>query len=62
MGSIITGCFSVFASASLHGIPIGIMSSALGLKTCVIAEAIKKCKSIIMKKKHNKILMIAKSK
>ena len=62
MGSIITRCFSVFASASLHGIPIGITSSALGLKTCVIAEAIKKCKSIIKKKKHNKILMRAKYK
>ena len=51
MGSIITRCFSVFASASLHGIPIGITSSALGLKTCVITEAIKKCNSIIKKKK-----------
>ena len=49
MGSIITGCFSVSDSASLRGIPIGITSSALGLKTCVIAEAIKKCKSIIKK-------------
>ena len=62
MGSIITGCFSVSASASFCGIPIGITSSALGLKTCIIAEAIKKCKFIIKKKKHDKILMPAKSK
>ena len=45
-------------------IPIGIASSAVGLKTCVITAAIKKYKSIIKKKKnkHDKIVLLAKSK
>ena len=30
--SAVTGCVSIFAFASLVGIPIGITSSALGLK------------------------------
>ena len=33
----ITGCISVFAFVSFSGIPIGIASSAIGLKVCVIA-------------------------
>ena len=51
-----------FWFASLVGIPIGIMSSAVGLKICAITAEIKKCKSIIKKKKHNKIILLAKSK
>ena len=49
---------------SLIGIPIRITSSAIGLKTCAIAEGIKKYKSIIKKKKkkHDKIVLLAKSK
>ena len=64
LGSTITGCVSIFAFASLVGIPIGIKSSAMGLKICTIAEAIKKCKSIIKKKekKHEKLVLLAKSK
>ena len=40
------------------------MSSAIGLKICVITTEINKYKSIIMKKKkkHVKIVMLAKSK
>ena len=39
-------------------------SSAIGLKNCTITVAIKKYKSIIMKKKkkHDKIVLLAKSK
>ena len=37
--STITECVSVSAFASLVGIPIGITSSAIGLKTCVITAA-----------------------
>ena len=40
--STITGCGSISAFASLIGIPIGITYSAVGLKNCVITEAIKK--------------------
>ena len=50
LGSAITGCVSIFAFTSLGGIPIGITSSAIELKTCVITVGIKKCKSIIKEK------------
>ena len=53
------GCISISAFASLLGIPIEITSSAIGLKTCAIAAEIK---SIIKKKKHDKIVLLAKSK
>ena len=39
--SPITRCVSIFAFVSLAGIPIGIRSSAIGLKIC-ITEEIKK--------------------
>ena len=38
------------------------MSSARGLKICAITAAIKKYKSIIKKNKHDKIVLLAKSK
>ena len=64
LGSTITGCVSLSAFASLPGIPIAITSSAIGLKICAITAAIKKYKSIInkKKKKHDKIVLLAKSK
>ena len=45
-------------------VKIGFGSSAVGLKICVITAGIKRYKSIIKKKKrkHNKILLLAKSK
>ena len=61
--STVTGCISISSSASLVGIPIWIKSSAIGLKICVITAGIKKYKSITKKKKkHDKILSLAKSK
>ena len=64
LASAITGCVSISASASFIDIPIGIMSSAIGWKICSITAWIKKYKSIIKKKKkkHNKIVLLAKSK
>ena len=64
LASTITGCISISAFSSLIGIPIGITSSAVGLKNCAIAAGIKKYKSIIKKKKkkHDKIILLAKSK
>ena len=52
--STVSGYVSVSAFASLLIIPIfiGIMSSAIGLKICVITAAIKKYQSIIMNKKN----------
>ena len=57
LASTITGCVSIPAFASLIGIAIGIISSA-------IAAGVKKHKSIIKKKKnkHDKIVLLAKSK
>ena len=43
LASTITGCTSISAFASLLGISIGITSSAIGLKICVITAGIKKC-------------------
>ena len=37
LASTITRCISVSAFASLLGIPIGIVSPAIGLKICAIA-------------------------
>ena len=64
LASVITGCILFFAFASLIGIPIWITSSALGLKICAITTGIKKYKSTIKdkKKKHDKIVLLAKSK
>ena len=61
--STITGWVSISAFASLVGIPIRVTSSATGLKICVIPAGIKKCKPINKKKKkkHDKILLTAKS-
>ena len=60
------GRIPISAFASLLGIPIGITnrSSTIGLKICAIAARIKKYKSINEenKKKHDKIVLLAKSK
>ena len=53
LASTITGCVSISAFASLVGIPIGITSSAIGLKICAITAEIKKYKSIIKKAWYN---------
>ena len=64
VASSITECISISVFASLIGIPIGITSSAKELKICAITAGIKKYKSIIKKKKkkHDKIVLLAKSK
>ena len=51
LASTITGCISISDFASLIDILIGITSSAIGLEICAITAGIKKCKSIIKKKK-----------
>ena len=64
LASTITGCISISAFVSLIGIPIGITSSAIGLKICAVTAGIKKYKLVIKKKKkkHDKIAFLAKSK
>ena len=53
----------VSAFASLDSIPVVITSSTVGLEICIITAGIEKYKSIIKekKKKHNKIILLAKS-
>ena len=48
--STVTGWVSIFAFASLVGIPMRITSTAVELKICVINAGIKKYESIIKKK------------
>ena len=62
--STVAECVSISHFASLVGIPIGITSPAVGLNICVITAGIEKYKSIIKKKKkkHGKIVLLAKSK
>ena len=48
--STLTGCISFSAFASIIRIPIGITSSAVGLKICAITAGIEKHNSIIIKK------------
>ena len=64
LASTITGCVSIPAFSSLIGIPIGIKSSAIGLKICAIAAGIKTYESTIKKKKkkHDKIVLLGNSK
>ena len=40
LASTITGCVSISAFASLIGIPVGITSSAIGLKICAIGAEV----------------------
>ena len=49
------------AFASLLGIPIGIISSAIGLNIYEITAEIKKYKSMIKKKTHDKIVFLVKT-
>ena len=60
----VPGCISISGFAFLVDIPIGVSSSAVGLKICAIAPRIKKNKSIIRKKrkKHNEIVLLANTK
>ena len=64
LASAMTGSILIAVFASLLGIHILITSSATGLKMYAIAAGIKMYKSIIKKwkKKHDKIVLLAKSK
>ena len=64
LASTITSCVSISAFASLVCAPVGITCSAVGLKICAITAGIKKYKFIMKKKKkkHDKIVLLGKSK
>ena len=53
LASPITTCVSNVLFASFFNIPIGIISSAIGLKICTITVGVKNYRSIIKKKKKN---------
>ena len=53
LASVVTACVLISAFASLVGIPIGITSSVVEFKICVITAGIKKHKSITKKMKKN---------
>ena len=62
--STVTECVSISAFASLVGVPIGIISSAIGLKICAITTGIENYKSVNKKKKkkHDKMISLSKFK
>ena len=64
LASAIASCISIAAFSSLIGIPVGITISAIGLKIFAKTAGIKTYKSITKKKKkkHDKIVLLAKSK
>ena len=49
--SAVSGCVSVSAFASWVGIPVGIVSSEVGIEICAVTAWIKKHKSVIKKMK-----------
>ena len=55
LASSVTGYVSIPGFASLVGIPVGIASSAVGLKISAITAGIKKYKSLIKKKEKRMI-------
>ena len=64
LDSTITGYVSISSLASLVCVPVGITSSAVGLKICAMTAGIKKYMSIIKKKKkkHDEIVLLGKTK
>ena len=55
LASMVTGCFSKSAFASLIGIPVVITSSGTRIKIWTINAVIKNYKSIIKERKRNMI-------
>ena len=60
----VLGCVSFFSFTSLVCVPIGITTSALGIKICAITASTEKHKSIMNKKKkdHDKVVLLGKDK
>ena len=60
LDSAVTGCILFSALAFLIDIPIGIIIYAIELKACAITARIQKYNSVNKKKKHDKIVLLAK--
>ena len=56
LASGVTVCVSIFTFASLVSIPIGITSSAIGLKICAMSAGVKKYKSILKKERRRNMI------
>ena len=56
--SAVSSCVSIFAFASLVGVPVGTASSVVGIEGCSITTGINNCKSFIEKdrKKDDKVV------
>ena len=61
---MVNGCISISDFASLLGISVRIIGSAIGLKICATAAGIQKYKSIIKKReiKHDQTELLGKAK
>ena len=53
LASAVTGCVSIFAFASLFGMPVGIASSAVLLKINVTTAGIKSISQYLRKRRRN---------
>ena len=64
LATAVTSCISISAFVLLVCVPIGVTSSAVGINIRAVTEGIKKCKSIIKKKKkkHDKIVSLGQDK
>ena len=63
LASTVTVCVLISAFTAVVAVPVDIMSSAGKIKTFAITAGIKKYKSVIRKKKkHDKTMLLAKSK
>ena len=64
LASTVTVCISISAFPALVCVPVGITSSAIGLKICAITAGTKNYKSIIKKKKkkHDGTVLLGKNK
>ena len=62
--SPVRGCISISPFASFVGAPVGTGSSEVGIKICAITAVNEKYKSVIKenRKKHDKLVMLAKTK
>ena len=61
LSSAITACVSISVFGSIVCVPVGIPTSAVGVKICAITVEIQKYKSI-KEKKHDKIVVLQKDK
>ena len=58
LDSTVIECVSISTLASLVGIPVGITSSAVGLKICVITTGIKTINQQIRKRKKKQYELV----